>query len=137
MKALCLGAVLLLSSAVAAAQGVNPQRLVVGGVELHYIEQGQGEPLIMLHGGQGDYRAWSQHIEALSPRYRVISYSRRHHYPNKNPISADYSPLVDAKDLAALISELDLGAVHLVGTSIGAFAALALALEHPTVVGWC
>ena len=99
MKALCLGAVLLLSSAVAAAQGVNPQRLVVGGVELHYIEQGQGEPLIMLHGGQGDYRAWSQHIEALSPRYRVISYSRRHHYPNKNPISADYSPLVDAKDL--------------------------------------
>lgn len=134
MRALCFSVVLLLSSAVAAAQEVNLQRLVIGGVELHYIEQGQGDALILLHGGQGDYRAWAQHIEVLSPHYRVISYSRRLHYPNKNPISADYSPLVDARDLAALINELDLGAVHLVGTSIGAFAALALALEHPSMV---
>ena len=133
MKALLAGAVLLLSSVLADAQTVSPQRLVVGGVELHYIEQGRGEPLILLHGGQGDYRSWQQHMDALSPHFRVISYSRRYHYPNKNPIRADHSALVDAEDLAALIDALDLGAVHLVGTSYGAFTALALAIEHPSM----
>ena len=103
-------------------------------MELHYIEQGQGEPLIFLHGGQGDYRSWQPHMDALSPHYRVISYSRRYHYPNENPIRADYSALIDADDLAALINELELGAVHLVGTSNGAFTALALALKQPNMV---
>ena len=134
MRRLCAAVVLLLSSVLANAQTIDPQRLVVNGVELHYIEQGRGDPLILLHGGQGDYRAWPQHMEALAPHYRVISYSRRYHYPNKNPVAADYSALVDADDLAALINELDLGAVHLVGTSAGAFAALALAVEHPGMV---
>jgi pimeloyl-ACP methyl ester carboxylesterase len=128
------GIALLLCSVLARAQTLDPKRLVVGGVELHYIEQGQGEPLILLHGGQGDYRSWQPHMDALSPRYRVISYSRRYHYPNENPIRADHSALIDAGDLAALINELNLGAVHLVGTSYGAFTALALALKQPRMV---
>jgi pimeloyl-ACP methyl ester carboxylesterase len=106
--------------------------VVVGGVELHYIEQGQGEPVILLHGGQGDYRAWQAQMEALAPRYRVISYSRRYHHPNANPItSTSHSALVDATDLAGFIAALNLGRVHLVGTSYGAFCALAFALQHP------
>jgi pimeloyl-ACP methyl ester carboxylesterase len=134
MRALCVGVALLLSSVLAGAQTVNPQRLVLGGVELHYIEQGRGEPLILLHGGQGDYRSWQQHMDALSPHYRVISYSRRHHYPNDNPIRKDHSALIDAEDLAAFVKELDLEAVHLVGTSYGAFTALALAIKQPNMV---
>ncbi|MCC7051771.1 MAG: alpha/beta hydrolase [Gemmatimonadaceae bacterium] len=107
---------------------------MVRGVELHYIERGNGVPLVLLHGGQGDYRAWGPHMEALAPHFRVISYSRRYHYPNHNPIAADHNALVDAEDLAALITELRLGPVHLVGTSYGAFTALALAMAHPTMV---
>jgi non-heme chloroperoxidase len=107
----------------------------VGDVELHYIEQGQGPPVILLHGGQGDYRAWPWLIEALAPRYRVISYSRRYHWPNANPLTVTkHSALVDADDLAGLIAALRLGAVHLVGTSYGALTALALAVKHPDLV---
>ena len=117
------------------AQTERPTRILANGVELHYIEQGQGEPLILLHGGQGDYRAWKPQMQALSPRYRVISYSRRYHYPNENPLTArDHSALIDAADLAGLIAELKLGPVHLVGTSYGAFTALALAVERPALV---
>jgi non-heme chloroperoxidase len=117
------------------SQGETPTRVRVNGVELHYIERGKGEPLILLHGGQGDYRSWPQQMEALAPRYRVISYSRRYHYPNTNPLTAsDHSALIDAADLAALIAELRLGPVHLVGTSYGAFTALAFAVEHPELV---
>ena len=116
-------------------QGVDVTRVFVNDVELHYIEQGTGEPVVLLHGGQGDYRSWQPQVDALSSRYRVLSYSRRYHYPNDNPMTpTDHSALIDAEDLAALIAELDLGRVHLVGTSYGAFTALAYAVAHPESV---
>jgi pimeloyl-ACP methyl ester carboxylesterase len=113
----------------------EPKKISVNGVELHYIEKGEGEPLILLHGGQGDYRSWSSQIEALSSKYRVIAYSRRYNYPNDNPITPKYrSAYTEAKDLAALIRKLELKSVHLVGTSAGALTALVLAIEHPQMV---
>lgn len=104
-------------------------------MELHYIEHGQGEPLILLHGGQGDYRSWGPQMKAFSQRYRAISYSRRYHYPNDNPLtSQNHSAYVEADDLTAFIRKLKLGRVHLIGTSYGAFTALALAVKHPEMV---
>lgn len=82
----------------------QPTKILVRGVELHYIEQGQGEPLILLHGGQGDYRSWEPQMKRLSPQYRVISYSRRYNYPNDNPLTAkNHSAYVEAADLAGFI----------------------------------
>lgn len=119
----------------AIGQSVQPTKIRVGGVELHYIEQGQGEPLILLHGGQGDYRSWGPQMKVLSPQFRVISYSRRYNYPNNNPVTAKYrSAFTEADDLAALIRKLGLGRVHLIGTSIGAFTAIVLAVKHPAMV---
>ncbi|MCC6930943.1 MAG: alpha/beta hydrolase [Gemmatimonadaceae bacterium] len=133
-SAIALASALQAVPSAAPAQPPTPTRIVVNGAELHYIEQGQGEPLILLHGGQGDYRMWGPQMAAFSPQYRVLSYSRRYHYPNDNPPRADYSPLLDADDLAGFINQLGLGRVHLVGTSIGAFAALVLSLKHPELV---
>jgi pimeloyl-ACP methyl ester carboxylesterase len=104
-------------------------------VDLHYVERGKGVPLILLHGGQGDYRSWGALIETLSPHYRVISYSRRYNYPNDNPPTANYrSAYTDAEDLAALIRYLKLERADLVGTSAGALTALVLAIHHPEMV---
>jgi len=119
----------------AVGQNVQPTKIRVRDVELHYIEQGQGEPLILLHGGQGDYRSWEALTNVLSPQFRVISYSRRYNYPNNNPITAKYhSAYTEADDLSAFIRQLKLGRVHLVGTSMGAFTALVLAVKHPEMV---
>jgi pimeloyl-ACP methyl ester carboxylesterase len=85
-------------------QSVQPTRISVRGVELHYIQQGQGESLILLHGGQSDNRSWESQVKALSPHYRVISFSRRYHYPNNNPLTKNYrSAYTEADDLAAFI----------------------------------
>jgi non-heme chloroperoxidase len=112
-----------------------PTRIVVNGVELHYISVGGGDPVILLHGGQGDYRSWEPQIAELSRYYHVISYSRRFNYPNANPQTAtNHSALVEAADLAALIKALRLKRVNLVGTSMGAATALELAIEHPGMV---
>ena len=125
----------LLFCGLAAGQGDRPTKVSVNGVELHYVERGRGEPLILLHGGQGDYRSWAPQMDEFSKSFRVISYSRRYNYPNDNPLTSSYrSADTDAEDLAALIRRLRLGRVHLVGTSAGALAALALAVKHPGMV---
>lgn len=135
MRTLLTPLLLMLLCGQAAGQSLQPIKVRVRGVELHYIEQGQGEPLILLHGGQGDYRSWGAQMAAFSRRYRVISYSRRYHFPNDNPLAANYrSAYTEADDLAAFIGKLGLGRVHLVGASIGAFTALVLAVKHPELV---
>jgi pimeloyl-ACP methyl ester carboxylesterase len=111
------------------------RRVEANGVELHYVEEGQGTPVVLLHPGQGDYRSWPAQFRALRRTHRVIAYSRRYHYPNDNPISGDrHSALVEAEDLAAFISALGLGPVHLVGASYGALTALVFATAHPEMV---
>ena len=117
------------------AQNAQAVKILAGGVELHYIKKGQGEPLVLLHGGVADYRAWDAQMAAFSKSYRVISYSRRYHYPNKNPLNAEYrTAITEAEDLAAFLRKLKLKRVHLVGTSYGALTALVFAVKHPKMV---
>ena len=104
----------------------------VNGVELHYLDEGSGPPLILIHGGLGDYREWGAQMARFSARNRVIAYSRRYNYPNHNePISPDHSAIIEAEDLAALIGLLKLERVDIVGYSYGAFTALYYATRHP------
>lgn len=129
---LLAAASLALLSLTAHAQSPAPRKVVVGSVELTYISAGSGEPVILLHGGQGDYRSWEPQMRELSRYYHVISYSRRYNFPNVNPQTAnDHSVNTEAADLAALIKALRLKHVNLVGTSMGAATALVFAIEHP------
>ncbi|RIK44642.1 MAG: hypothetical protein DCC55_01900 [Chloroflexi bacterium] len=115
--------------------GLKLQKVVANGVELHYVEQGQGDPVILVHGGLSDYREWGPQMARFAPHYRVIAYSQRYYYPNQNlPIVPDYTTLVDAQDLAAFVQALELDFSHIVGYSSGAFMALAMALDHPNLV---
>ncbi len=108
----------------------------IQGEEIHYIEQGMGEPLIFIHGTVGDYRAWITRMDPYAENYHVIAYSRRYAWPNKKVFDeqADYSVRIHADDLYTLIQELDLDKVHLVGHSYGAYTALSMALAHPETV---
>ena len=103
----------------------------VNDVELHYLEKGSGVPVVLIHGGLGDYREWSAQIEPFSQHYRVLDYSRRYNYPNDNPERPDHSAIVEARDLVALLDALKLERVHLVGYSYGGLTALFFATQHP------
>jgi alpha/beta hydrolase fold len=117
---------LLLLSAGFAAQQADGERVsallenvCVNGVELHYLERGSGIPVILIHGGLGDYREWNSQIERISNHYRVIAYSRRYNFPNNNAvILPDHSAIVEARDLAALLDALKVERVHIVGYSM-------------------
>ena len=104
------------------------------GIRLHYVEQGSGTPLVLVHGSLSDGGYWTDQIGPLSEHYHVIAYSRRYNYPNRNPTRAGYSAVTDADDLASLIGTLGLGKVVVLGHSYGALAALFLTVRHPRLV---
>jgi pimeloyl-ACP methyl ester carboxylesterase len=110
------------------------QKVVVNGVELHYVEQGAGVPVVLVHGGLADYREWEPQMARFAKTYRTIAYSRRYNNPNQvRAIAPDHSALVEAEDLAAFIRVLNLDRPHVVGYSYGAFTALCFGLEHPSL----
>src|SRR5262249_13805341 len=77
---------------------------VSDGVELHYVEQGKGEPGVFVHGSLSDGSYWNDQASAFATSgYRAIAYSRRYNPPNTNKAQPGYSAVVDADDLAALI----------------------------------
>ena len=94
------------------AQGRTP-------VELHYQDQGEGKPVVLIHGWPLSGRAWEAQVPALvQAGYRVISYDRRGFGDSSQPWTGyDYDTL--AADLDSLLTQLDLNAVTLVGFSMG------------------
>lgn len=107
----------------------------IGDLRFHYVEAGQGTPLVFLHGVLGDWRTWAPQWPAFTPHFRTISYSRRYSVPNGNTqASPDHSALIEAEDLAALLQTWNAAPAVLVGSSYGAFTALALAVQNPALV---
>ncbi|MEP0133105.1 alpha/beta hydrolase [Eudoraea sp.] len=108
----------------------------INGESIHYIDKGKGDPIILVHGGLGDYRTWGAQMDTFAQNHRAIAYSRRFAYPNNQIIgdSSDYSGISHEKDLAELVKSLNLGPVHLVGHSGGGRVALLTTLDHPELV---
>jgi non-heme chloroperoxidase len=113
----------------------NSKLVIVNGAELNYVERGQGDAVVFVHGGLGDLRTWGPQMGPFAEHYHAISYSRRGHYPNA--WSGDYTKALMSEhvaDLAGVIEKLTPGRAHLVGNSYGAYICLLLALRRPRLV---
>jgi non-heme chloroperoxidase len=112
------------------------KRIPVNGYEFAYVDAGQGDPVIFVHGGLQDYRTWSEQLAKFAARYRAIAYSRRNNFPNQT--SADGTPDgaadVHGEDLASLVRALGYSKARIVAHSSGAHAALFFAAAHPDMV---
>jgi len=105
---------------------------LTNGVQLHTVREGQGTPLFFIHGAMGDWRSWGAQWAAFTPHFDCISYSRRYSFPNHNPMpSPDHGALHEAQDLLLLMDAMGIEQAVLVGSSYGAFTALALAVQAP------
>jgi pimeloyl-ACP methyl ester carboxylesterase len=111
----------------------------VNGTHLCYVEYGCGPTIVLVHGSGVDYRSWNVVHGLLAQDFRVISYSRRFHWPNKAPRPYDsYSIDEHVDDLIALISALNRHQpAILIGHSSGGSIALAAALRKPDLVSRC
>ncbi|MBT2209344.1 alpha/beta fold hydrolase [Actinomadura sp. NEAU-AAG7] len=107
----------------------------VNGVRLHYLDDGDGEPVVMVMGTGGGARAWHLHqVPALTAAgYRTITLDNRGIAPSDECAEGfGVDDLVG--DVAALIEALDVGPCRLVGTSMGAYVVQELALARPDLV---
>jgi len=100
-----------------------------GGVTLHYVRQGEGRPVVLLHGWPGFWYDWRRIIPALAEKADVIAPDFRGYgdsdKPDLSPLEG-YSALSLAQDVAVLLDRLGLSDVILVAHDIGAMAAQVL-----------
>ena len=103
-------------------------------IELYYTDQGSGQPVVLIHGFPLNGESWGkQQAALLDAGYRVIAYDRRGFGASTKVASGlDYDTF--AADLHALLEDLDLSDVVLVGFSMGALVAQRFAIDHPHLV---
>jgi pimeloyl-ACP methyl ester carboxylesterase len=105
----------------------------VDGIKLYYETTGQGTPIVFVHEFAGDHRSWEPQVRALARRYRCITFAARGYPPSDVPRSpARYSQDIHVGDVAGLMDALGIRKAHVVGCSMGGYAALHFALRHPS-----
>ncbi len=97
-------------------------------VQLHYIERGAGQAVVLLHGFPLDHTIWEAQIEALSARWRVVAPDLRGH--GQSPIWGGVFHMEEmAADVVALLDALGIERAVWVGHSMGGYVTMA-ALRH-------
>ncbi|OHD76241.1 MAG: alpha/beta hydrolase [Spirochaetes bacterium RBG_16_67_19] len=106
---------------------------LVNGVRLYYEFHGEGEPLVLLHGGLGAIQMFGPVLTALAEKRKVIAVDLQGH---GRTADVDRPPSVElmADDIAALIRRLGLGRTDIAGYSLGGGVALQTAIRHPAAV---
>ena len=125
-------AALLLTAGLAPGQTYTDRFITVNGIRLHYLDWGgQGQPFVMVHGIGRVAHSFDHIAPRFAGKYRVIAYDMRGH--GDSGWSAEGAYLVEdhAKDLEALIEQLGLRDVVLLGNSTGGRVVQVYAGMHP------
>lgn len=101
------------------------------GAKLYYEEAGSGDAIIFVHEFADDLRGWELQMRYFSRRYRCIAYNARGYLPSDVPSDPElYSQDLATDDIAAVMRGLDIDKAHIIGCSMGAFAALHFGLRY-------
>ena len=110
-------------------------RTEINGVELAYLEEGSGTPVLLLHGFPDTARTWKRALAFLaSQNYRAIALFQRGYYPSAIPEDGDYSIRQLAEDVLGLIDRLGATKAVVIGHDWGALAAYAAAALAPAKI---
>ena len=102
----------------------------VGSYEIHYVEEGSGFPVVLIHGLAGDHTAWAAPMQSWSRDHRVLAFDNRgagRSTQVDEPISTEDM----ARDTLALMDQLGIERAHVVGRSMGGAIAQHMALMAP------
>jgi pimeloyl-ACP methyl ester carboxylesterase len=99
----------------------------------NYIVEGDGDPVVLLHGGLSDSTAWAMQLPALAERHRTYAFDRRGH-GRSSDTDAPFSYDEMADETIAFLDDLVGGPAHLVGWSDGGIVALLVSLKRPDLI---
>lgn len=121
--------------------GGNPEiarTLVAGGVTTNFHDQGEGPPVLLIHGSGPGVSAWANWrlvLPELATRHRVLAPDMAGFGFSERPASARYDLDLWVNQALGLLDALNLPQAHVVGNSFGGAIALALAIRAPERVG--
>ena len=126
----------------APGQAATGRYAEAGGMRLHYYEAGPdaagGPPVVMLHGGGPGASAWSNfgpNLPVFAERFRTLLVDQPGFGQSaRPPVTGSYFTF-SADALAALLTELGIERVHLIGNSLGGGTAVRFALNYPERAG--
>ncbi len=114
------------------AWSIETGAMPVEGAELSYIEQGEGGPIVFVHGAISDARVWEAYADRISAEGRFIAYTQRYFGTADWPDNgAGFTRETHIADLIAFIERLDAGPVDLVTWSYSGEIATYAALQRP------
>ena len=102
------------------------------GVKLYYEDSGAGRPILFIHEFSGDHRAWELQVRYFARRYRCVTYNARGYPPSDVPDGVErYSQKRAVDDAVDVLNHLAIEKAHVVGLSMGGFAALHFGIHYP------
>ncbi|AXJ10180.1 alpha/beta fold hydrolase [Arthrobacter sp. PM3] len=104
----------------------------VAGLRIRYRREGQGQPLVLLHGAYEDSRIWRRQLDALSDEFTVFAWDAPGCGGSDDP-PPDFTGRQLGETLAGFLREAVPGRPHLLGLSMGSGIALELYRAHPSV----
>ena len=110
--------------------GLRLESIKVGHLDIHYLTGGEGEPLIVIHGGGDSGRAWRQNATELSKYYQVYIPDLPG-FGRSKAINEDFDLSSYVTFVEDFSRSLGLGHFHLLGHSLGGGIALNYALKFP------
>ena len=118
---------------------VQSREVEVGGVRTHYLEAGEGEPLVLIHGGGAGADAkgnWEACLPEYAKRFRVLAVDMigfgRSERPD--PKGYSYGQTNRNRHMAEFIEKAAGGPAHVIGNSMGGATALGVAINRPELL---
>ncbi len=104
----------------------------VNGTRLYYEEVGRGTPMIFVHEFAGEVKSWALQVSFFGRRYRTIAYNARGYPPSDVPEDPNaYSQQQAVDDIRGVLDALSIDKAHVVGLSMGGYAALHFGINYP------
>jgi 3-oxoadipate enol-lactonase len=105
------------------------------GIELEYLDRGEGEVILLLHGLGSTRADWDQQVEEFSREFRILAPDLRGHGNSSKPKDRSaYGIDKCAEDMQLLLRELDIEKCIVVGFSMGGAVAFQMAVDAPHLV---
>ena len=117
------------------AEAATPYESAFETVRIHYMEEGDGEPLVLVHSiGQSMY-TWRSIFYSLAQNYRVIAVDLPGFGYSSRPTEYSYTIEEQAHSLELFLDAIGIESAHFMGFSMGAAYVMELCLRHPERVG--
>jgi len=113
---------------------IHSKQIKVGELDIHYFTGGEGEPLVVIHGGGGGAEGWLQSMTDLCEHYRIYVPDLPG-FGHSQPMDGDYGISEFVEFLEDFTHSLGLKRFHLVGHSVGGGIALHYAVKFPHKIG--